>query len=473
MASNKLEYVLSLKDQFTQGLKGAADETAKLDSQMSRMQNGINKVGGLIAGAFAVDKIKDFGQAVFQSLDNYQKFHASLKTMLKGNEDQAKALESQLVNLAKTTPFELKDVQDATKQLMAYGFRAGDVVDTMKRLGDVSAGIGAPIGDIAYLYGTLKTSGRVTLMDLNQFAGRGIPIWETLGKTLGKTTAQVRELVGKGKIGFKDIENAFKAMTKEGGQFFNLMADQSKTVGGQWSNLSDTWEQIRVNIGKSQTGIIASTIDFLNTMSTKINDKLSSSNFMSEAFQKGGVGQFSALERFNASIPVLGNMDMFTGGYNKAQEEAMYVQSLVENTKDMKAASYNLQLLSAGLGAARKDFRSGKISEQELKNITAIRQEGINLIQGTMQNLMSKESGKPETMADNTDLTGKKEKTKTLGTGVEVSANRPQALTINIERLIDEFNVQTNNMTESVAKVREMVTKVLLEAVNDANLAIR
>ena len=69
-------------------------------------------------------------------------------------------------------------------------------------------------------------------------------------------------MVSAGKIGFKDVEGAFKDMTKEGGQFFNLMDDQSKTVGGRLSNLSDSWEQLKVNIGKSQSGILSGTVTF-------------------------------------------------------------------------------------------------------------------------------------------------------------------------------------------------------------------
>lgn len=466
MASNKLEYVLSLKDQFTQGLKGAADETAKLDSQMNRMQNGINKVGGLIAGAFAIDKIKDFGQAVFQSLDNYQKFHASLKTMLKGNEDQAKALESQLVNLAKTTPFELKDVQDATKQLMAYGFRAGDVVDTMKRLGDVSAGIGQPIGEIAYLYGTLKTSGRVTLTDLKQFAGRGIPIYETLAKRLKTTTDNINKMASDGKLAFSDIEGAFKDMTREGGQFFNLMEDQSKTVGGQWSNLVDTWEQIRVNIGKSQTGIISGTLSFLNKMSEEINKGFSVQNELDEALSKKGLKSVGGYwESFKSHITF--SNEIIKIREFQAEIKKMSDWAMEKNTT--AALTSQMGLLQSVKSKTLKKYGAGDLDKTTADRQLAIIDYYMSTMQGAVKNITSKES----TKAEGGDLTGEKEKTKTLGTGVEVSANRPQALTINIERLIDEFNVQTNNMTESVAKVREMVTKVLLEAVNDANLAIR
>ena len=198
--ANNLEYTLRLKDLFSKTMQGASNQVKGLDGKMGALKSSLGGLKGAIAGAFAVSSVVSFGKAVIESLKNYQYFHASLKTMLQGNEQATNALEGQLISLAKTTPFELTEVQTATKQLMAYGFKAGDVVETIRTLGDVSSGIGAPLGDIAYLYGTLKTSGRVTLMDLRQFAGRGVPIYEVLAKRLNTTTAAINGLASAGKI---------------------------------------------------------------------------------------------------------------------------------------------------------------------------------------------------------------------------------------------------------------------------------
>jgi len=289
MPNNELSYTLRLKDLFSKTMQGAANQVKGLDGKMSGLTNRLSGLGTMMTGAFSIGAVVSFGKAVIESLKNYEYFHASLRTLLKGNENATKALESQLVNLAKTTPFELTEVQQATKQLMAYGFKAGDVIQTMRTLGDVSSGIGAPLGDIAYLYGTLKTSGRVTLMDLRQFAGRGIPIYETLAKRLNTTTNGINKMVHDGKLGFKDIEGAFKDMTKEGGQFFNLMADQSKTVGGRLSNLGDAWEQLKVNIGKSQSGIIAGTISFVATFVDALNSLVAAQNSVEQQMVKSNI----------------------------------------------------------------------------------------------------------------------------------------------------------------------------------------
>ncbi len=289
MPNNNLEYTLRLKDLFSKTMQGAAKETAKLDSglkkstqrfadlrkaaeQMQKQsekarvdaiisaktgQSAFSKMGtaAMVGWGIAGASVMSFGKAVVESLKNYEYFHASLKTMLHGNENATASLESQLIKLAATTPFELTEVQTATKQLLAYGFKAGEVIETIRTLGDVSAGTGNNIGDVVYLYGTLRTSGRVALTDVNQFANRGIPIWESLAKNMKLTTKEVREFVGQGKVGFKDVEKAFQSMTGAGGQFFGMMDAQSKTVGGQLSNMADSWEQLKVQVGKSQKGI--------------------------------------------------------------------------------------------------------------------------------------------------------------------------------------------------------------------------
>jgi tape measure domain-containing protein len=464
MASNNLEYTLRLKDLFSKTMQGAANQVKGLDSKMSALKSSLGGLGSLVAGAFAVGSVVSFGKAVFASLDNFQKFHASIKTMLHGNENAAKALEMQLMNLAKTTPFEITEVQNASKQLLAYGFKAGNVVDTMRTLGDVSAGIGAPLGDIAYLYGTLKTSGRVTLMDLRQFAGRGIPIYEVLAKRLNTTTNAINKMVHDGKLGFKDIEGAFKDMTKEGGQFFNLMADQSKTVGGRWSNISDTWEQIKVNIGNSQTGIINGTLDFIGKMADALNTKLSAQNFLDDAMKKTKQ-KFTFLDHMYANLGVTSLSGGLRGFEAKAAEYQSVVTGGMGSQKDIKQ---NLEYFQEANRLSKEKYARDKdLASYEIRS--GLIGQSISSLRGGLDMLKSKEN--PTLGANGKTLGGgEKSTSKTLGSGTEVTGQRPQSLTINITKLVESLNVQTTNLTEGAGKIKEMVSKHLLEAVNDINL---
>lgn len=474
MADKKLEYVLSLKDLFSKTMLGATKQTEKLDSNMNKLKNSGSKLGSVLAGAFSVGAVVTFGKAVIESLKNYEYFHASLKTMLNGNKNAANALESQLVDLAKTTPFELTEVQTATKQLLAYGFKAGDVVKTMRTLGDVSSGIGAPLGDIAYLYGTLKTSGRVTLMDLRQFAGRGIPIYEVLAKRLKTTTNEINKMVSAGKIGFSDIEGAFKDMTKEGGQFFNLMEDQSKTVGGQLSNMGDAWEQLKVNIGKSQTGIISSTISFFSGMLSSLEQFTAASNRMEGAYkQYGGKGR-GALSTMSAGL------SMFTGDAagavlkkEYAKDDEYLQRRFVTNSKTKLDALQSEVALYKLLKTAQNEQKLGNISKEDLSRKEASIRATIDQVKG-LQSIYSMKDN-PNLGGDTVgEIGGANKGSSSLGTGVDVTGNRPQSLNITInDGLVKEMNINTTNMNEGSAKVKEMVGKALIEAVNDVNLMKR
>jgi hypothetical protein len=460
--SKDLNYTLSLKDLFSKQMRGAADSTTRMDSAMS-------KVGATIAGAFAVGSVVSFGKAVIESLKNYESFHASLRTMLQGNTNAANALEGQLVNLAKTTPFELVQVQKATRQLLGYGFRAGEIVETMKTLGDVSSGVGAPLEDITYLYGTLKTSGRVTLMDLRQFAGRGIPIYETLAKRLNTTTEAITSMVSTGKIGFKDIEGAFKDMNSQGGQFFGMMDEQMKTVGGKISNLADTWEQIKVNIGKSQTGIIAGTIDFMNKMLNAVNRKITAENILDSTLKGTGLESNFLSKFYNDYLGL--KSKMLVGDRQSLKNTAAEYQSITETGGgSFKDIAQNLQYFSDVIKRTNEQAKAGKISNEFASAKILLAGNAVKQLQGSMSVLKSKPNDKLNAT--------EKEKLASLkpsaqNSGVNITAARPQSLTINITKLVENLNLSTQTLKEGTSKIREEISKVFLEMVNDANLITR
>lgn len=139
----------------------AVDEGARIDDSFKR-------IGRTVAGVFAVSQIKDFITHVATVRGEFQQLEIAFKTML-GSAGQADVLMTQLVKTAATTPFGLKDIGQAAKQLLAYGVAANDVNSTLIRLGDIAAGLSIPINDLAYLYGTTMVQGRLYTQDLNQF----------------------------------------------------------------------------------------------------------------------------------------------------------------------------------------------------------------------------------------------------------------------------------------------------------------
>jgi len=155
-----------------------------------------------------------------------------------------------LQTFAATTPFEFTEITAASKRLLAFGVNAEDITKTLRSLGDVSSGIGAPIGEIAELYGKAKTQGRLFAEDINQLTGRGIPIIGELAKQFGVSESSVRGLVESGQVGFANLQTAFENMTASGSQFGGLMEAQSQTLPGMWSNMMDAIGQSSVVLGQ-------------------------------------------------------------------------------------------------------------------------------------------------------------------------------------------------------------------------------
>ena len=212
------------------------------------------------AGLFAADKLKDFAWAISEVRGEYQQLEIAFNTML-GSKSQADALMAQLIDTAATTPFEMKEIAEASKMLLAYGMEGDKVNETLIRLGDIAAGLSIPIKDLAFLYGTTMVQGRLYTQDLNQFLGRGIPLADELAKQFGKNKSEVKKLVEEGKIGFPEVQKAIEALTGEGSKFGGLMEAQSKTIKGQMSNIEDAWEQMMNEIGRSQEEKISGALD--------------------------------------------------------------------------------------------------------------------------------------------------------------------------------------------------------------------
>ena len=248
MAQTNVKAVITAEDRSGAVLKGFANQ---IESVSSRIKTSL-KVASV---AFATATVASAGFAIKSSAE-FEQTRIGLENML-GGAEKARQVLSDVSRFASETPFEFPELAGSVKQLIAFGFNAEDAIKTMKQLGDVASAIGAPIGDLSYLMGTLRTQGRAFTVDLRQFASRGIPIYEYLAKVMKVNTTEINELVEAGKIGFPEVEKAFSMMTGEGGKFYGSMAKQSKSLSGLFSTLKDNIMQTgRELVGITQEGDI-------------------------------------------------------------------------------------------------------------------------------------------------------------------------------------------------------------------------
>lgn len=226
-----------------------------VESSGKSIEDVFDKIKSLANTAFVGFTAKEFITTLANVRGEFQQLEVAFNTML-GSKEKTNAFMGQLVELAATTPFDLKGVASGAKQLLAYGLEAEKVTDTMRRLGDIAAGLGLQIGDLAWLYGTTLTQGRMYAEDLNQFTGRGIPMIAELAKQFGVAESEVKQLVTDGKVGFPQVEQAIKNLTDEGGKFGGLMEAQSHTIIGQISNIKDSIDMAFNELGQQSEGVI-------------------------------------------------------------------------------------------------------------------------------------------------------------------------------------------------------------------------
>ena len=231
-------------------------ESAMMEQSLQNMaQNGAKYIVSYLVG----QGMGSLLQSIVTTRGQFQQLEIAFETMLRSG-TKSKALMDQLVVTAAKAPFDLQGIASSTKQMLAYGSSVENVVDEIVMLGNVASGVGAPLGEIAYLYGTLRAQGRAYAVDIRQFAGRGIPIYEELAKVIGVSKDEVSALITEGKVGFAEVEQAFKNMTSSSGVYYNLMQEQSKSLTGMISNLGDAWDSALNKIGQENQDVFATGI---------------------------------------------------------------------------------------------------------------------------------------------------------------------------------------------------------------------
>ncbi|MBB1557516.1 MAG: tape measure protein, partial [candidate division SR1 bacterium] len=323
----------------------------------------VSKAIGLWVGSAIGNRIVDLGKRVIQLADNYEQAKISFTTML-GSADKAESLLSKLSSFAKQTPFELTDVRENAKQLLAMGISADHIIPTMKALGDVSAGLGVPMERLALNYGQVITKGKLAGQELKDFTTAGVPLLDELSKNLGKSKTEIQDMISKGQISADMVTEAFKTMTSEGGRFADLMAKQSGTLSGMRSNFSDTLAGIGEKIGLFLLPGLKESVDWISKLFSKPE------NAMEEE-----------IERLDGSLRESQKV------LNGAREELNKLNNDLRNGK-ISATDYNAEFdrLTGIISVVEQDIAktNAKIKEQNnlLDIATDIAQEHTETLQG-------------------------------------------------------------------------------------------
>lgn len=224
--------------------------------------------------AFTLGALASFFRDLRNIRAEYEMLDRSLGILV-GDFERGTRIFNELNEMALKSPFTLIELGTAAKQLTAYNFAADEVVDTTRRIADISAALGVPIERLVYNLGQIKAQGSLTARDARDFANAGLAIVPMLAdmytkqKAFGKeltTTADVYDMMSKKMVSYGDVLSVIQKVTDEGGKFFNFQARQADTLKVQMANLSLAYNNMMNDIGASNQGLLTGSIQLFRSM---------------------------------------------------------------------------------------------------------------------------------------------------------------------------------------------------------------
>jgi len=247
MADSRVGIIIEAQDRASSALKNISSSLEVMQNRVEKQASASRDFALAIGAAGAA--VGGFGVMALRAAGDMEQTQVAFETMLGSAENAGRFIED-LIKFAKSTPFELRGLETASKQLLAYGFEQDAIIPNLRALGDIASGVGMDkLPNLIMAFGQVKAATRLTGMELRQFTEAGVPLLGMLSEQMGKSVAEIQDMVSAGAVGFPEVEKAMKSLSGEGGRFENLMAKQSKTLGGMVSNLRDSWDIFLRNEG--------------------------------------------------------------------------------------------------------------------------------------------------------------------------------------------------------------------------------
>lgn len=222
------------------GLKGMDQEGRKA---CKRLNAGLINMSATITGVGAAINGLRAGWGKFSAMlaggDDLERVTRRMEAFTGGASSAAEAARD-VVDFADTPPFGLAETQRAAQLLLGCGVRASELKSTLEALGNVAAGGGASLETVAARLSKAFQMGKVDVETLEPFTLSGIDVMGQMAKQAGKTRAELKDMMSKGKVGFSQVFSALKSMGSGSGQF----------AGGMEKNTQDIESRVETLKGK-------------------------------------------------------------------------------------------------------------------------------------------------------------------------------------------------------------------------------
>lgn len=238
------------------------------------MNNQLSIVGQLrneFLGLYSIYAAQNFLRAVVDIGGELENQKIAMASILQ-DEGKATTIFNQIKKLAVASPFGVMDLNQYAKQLSAYSIPYNELYDTMKRLADISAGVGVDMGRIILAFGQIKAAKFLKGTELRQLTEANIPMVDKLAERFSKlegrivSASEVLDMISKKKVTFEDVKDVLWELTDDGGMFNNMQEVLSESVKSKWKNLADAIDIMLGDIAESMGSTLKWTAESLTTL---------------------------------------------------------------------------------------------------------------------------------------------------------------------------------------------------------------
>lgn len=245
--------------------------TLNMNGAMNSQLSIVGQLRNEFLGLYSIYAAQNFLRAVVDIGGELENQKIAMASILQ-DEGKATTIFNQIKKLAVASPFGVMDLNQYAKQLSAYSIPYNELYDTMKRLADISAGVGVDMGRIILAYGQIKAAKFLKGTELRQLTEANIPMVDKLAERFSKlegrivSAGEVLDMISKKKVTFEDVKGVLWELTDDGGMFNNMQEVLSESVKSKWKNLADAIDIMLGDIAESMGSTLKWTAESLTTL---------------------------------------------------------------------------------------------------------------------------------------------------------------------------------------------------------------
>lgn len=245
--------------------------TLNMNGAMNSQLSIVGQLRNEFLGLYSIYAAQNFLRAVVDIGGELENQKIAMASILQ-DEGKATTIFNQIKKLAVASPFGVMDLNQYAKQLSAYSIPYNELYDTMKRLADISAGVGVDMGRIILAFGQIKAAKFLKGTELRQLTEANIPMVDKLAERFSKlegrivSAGEVLDMISKKKVTFEDVKDVLWELTDDGGMFHNMQEVLSESVKSKWKNLADAIDIMLGDIAESMGSTLKRTAESLTTL---------------------------------------------------------------------------------------------------------------------------------------------------------------------------------------------------------------